>query len=217
MTAAQPLTGPGGSLDSVFAGADVCHEAGLPLPQGARRPVFDDDLWDLADVVGLPVQLALQHRRFHFTAISDPRWRLVAKECVMALLAPHHAAVASLTRAYRTPHHVSTCHGRLAELIRFLNWLTTAGVRNLADLDSDDCDAYLAHRRYQRDEDGTVVGERSPGTRRLAALIVTDLLNYRSDNAREGAGFVSCMIRSPVCGWAVGGRGQTVRSAGGDG
>ena len=84
MTAAQPLTGPGGSLDSVFAGADVCHEAGLPLPQGARRPVFDDDLWDLADVVGLPVQLALQHRRFHFTAISDPRWRLVAKECVLA-------------------------------------------------------------------------------------------------------------------------------------
>lgn len=71
------------------------------------------------------------------------------------------------------------CHGRLAELIRFLKWLPTGGVRNLADLDSDDCDAYLVHRRYHRDEHDTVVGERGPGTRRLAALIVTDLLNYR--------------------------------------
>ena len=39
--------------------------------------------------------------------------------------------------------------------------------------------AYLAHRRYVRDEDGVVVGELSPATRRVAAQIVIDLLNYR--------------------------------------
>jgi len=179
MTAVSVLTDPAWPAGSVFAGVDVCREAGLRLPEGARRPRFDDDLWDLADVVGLPVQLALQHRRFDFTLIRDHLWQLVAKELVMALLAPQHEAVASLPRAYRAPHHVSTCHGRLAELIRLTTWLTAAGILRLADLSSDDCDAYLAHRRYLRDEDGTVVGERSSGTRRLAALIVTDLLNYR--------------------------------------
>jgi hypothetical protein len=179
MTAASVIAVPAGSAGSVFAGVDVCREAGLTLPEGVRRPIFDDDLWDLTQVVGLPVQLALHHRRFNFALIGDPRWRLVAKELVMALLAPRHEAVASLPRAYRAPHHVSTCHGRLAELIRFMDWLNAHGVTSLADLHSDDCDAYLAHRRYQHDEDGTVVGERGPGTRRLAALIVTDLLNYR--------------------------------------
>jgi integrase len=164
---------------SVFADVDVCREAGLNLPDGAPRPVFEDDLWDLSEVVGLPISLALQHRRFNFAVIGDPRWRLVAKELVMALLAPQHEAVACLPRAYRAPHHVSTCHGRFDELVRFMKWLTARGVTSLEDLNSNDCDAYLAYRRYQRDEDGVVVGERSSGTRRLGALIVTDLLNYR--------------------------------------
>ena len=164
---------------SAFAGIDVCRQAGLSLPEGARRPVFDDDCWDLTDVVGLPVSLQLQRRRFNFAQIPDARWRLVAKELIMALLAPHHEAVAALPRAYRTPHHVSTCNGRLDEIIRFLKWLTARGVPSLEDLSSGDCDAYLAHRRYQRDDNGITVGERGSGTRRLAALIVTDLLHYR--------------------------------------
>ena len=177
MTAVDPITAT--TLDSVFAGADICREARLTLPDGALRPNFDDDVWDLAQVVGLPRQLALQHRRFGFTAIDDVRWRLVAKELVLALLAPHHPAVVTLPRAYRAPHHVSTCHGRLGELIRLMRWLPSTGVTSLADLTGDDCDAYLVHRRYQRDDNGIVVGERGPATRRLAALIITDLLNYR--------------------------------------
>jgi hypothetical protein len=170
---------PAEEAPSPFAGADICREAGLPLPERARRPVFDDDAWDLAEVIGLPVSLAPRHRRFNFAQIPDARWRLVAKELVLALLAPHHEAVAAIPRAYRTPLHVSTCNGRLAELIRFLKWLTARGVGSLEDLDSGDCDAYLVHRRYPQDGDGIVAGERGSGTRRLAALIVTDLLNYR--------------------------------------
>src|SRR6266699_3945006 len=61
---------------SVFAGIDVCREAGLTLPEGARRPVFEDEEWDFTDVIGLPVQMPLASRRFDFTAISDPRRRL---------------------------------------------------------------------------------------------------------------------------------------------
>ena len=43
----------------------------------------------------------------------------------------------------------------------------------------DRCEAYLAHRRYLLDENGTVVGEHSPATRRAAAQVVVDLVNYR--------------------------------------
>ena len=46
-------------------------------------------------------------------------------------------------------------------------------------MDEDCCAAYLAHRRHARDEDGTAIGDRSPATRRAAAQVVIDLLNYR--------------------------------------
>src|SRR6266511_3332397 len=74
MTTMHALPIPTGATGSVFAGVDVCREAGLTLPEGPRRPVFDDDLWDLADVVGLPFSLALQHRRFTFALIPDGGW-----------------------------------------------------------------------------------------------------------------------------------------------
>jgi len=81
---------------SPFVGVDVCEQAGLTLPRGTRRPVFDDELWDFTAVVGLPVQMALANRRFNFAAITEPRWRLVAKELILALLCPRHPAVAGL-------------------------------------------------------------------------------------------------------------------------
>jgi hypothetical protein len=164
---------------SVFAGADICHEAGLALPAEARRPVFEDDLWDLTAVIGLPTQMAPAHRRFDFTTIDNTRWTLVAKELILALLTPRHAAVAPLPRAYRTPLHLNSAKGRLAELIRWLNWLTQRGHHSLSEVDEDCCEAYLAHRRHIRDGDGSAIGERSPATRRAATQTVVDLINYR--------------------------------------
>ena len=164
---------------SPFAGIDVCRVAGLALPDRARRPVFDDDHWDFIEVIGLPKQMARFSRRFGFAAIIDSRWRLVAKELVVAMLAPRHPAVASLPRAYRTPLHLMTASGRLGELTRFLNWLTERGVASLGAVDGDCCEAYLAHRRYVHDDNGVVVGELGPATRRAAAQIVVDLVNHR--------------------------------------
>ncbi|QNE78368.1 site-specific integrase [Streptomyces finlayi] len=164
---------------AVFAGVDVCREAGLALPQGTGRPVFEDDVWDFTDVVGLPVQLALCTRRFDFTEIADERWRLVGKELVLAMLAPRHPAVAPLPRAHRTALHLRSCAGRLDELTRFCRWLSMNGLSSLAQIDTRICDAYMAHRRYVLDEHGKVVGEHSPGTRRRAAQVVVDLVNYR--------------------------------------
>jgi hypothetical protein len=164
---------------SPFVGADVSQEAGFRLPAGTVRPMFEDDVWDFTAVIGLPVQMPLTVRRLDFTTIVDPRWRLVARELMLALLAPRHEAVAPLPRAVRTPLHLRTCHRRLAELTSWLNWLTEYGVAGLGEVDAEHCEAYFAHRRYVRGTDGEVIGERSPTTRRAAAQAVLDLVIYR--------------------------------------
>ncbi|MFD7064517.1 site-specific integrase [Streptomyces sp. NPDC059906] len=164
---------------AVFAGADVCDEAGLTLPVNADRPVFEDDIWDFTHVIGLPTQLSPSLRRFDFTLIKDSRWRLVAKELVLAMLAPRHQTIAPLPRAFRNPLHVTSCRGRLDELVRFFSWLSDQATSSLQQITTRDCEAYLAHRRYVLDEDGAVVGENSHATRRSAAQVVVDLVNYR--------------------------------------
>ncbi|MGW3951095.1 hypothetical protein ACWEKM_09150 [Streptomyces sp. NPDC004752] len=94
------------------------------------------------------------------------------------MLAPRHPAVAPLPRAHRTALHLRSCAGRLDELIRLCRWLSEHGVSSLAQIGTRICDAYMAHRRYVLDEHGAVVGEQSPATRRAAAQVVVDLVNY---------------------------------------
>jgi hypothetical protein len=167
MTALLPGTGAAARAlvpASPFAGIDICREAGLSLPPGAARPVFEDDEWDFTHVIGLPVRLNLGKRRFDFTLIPDQRWRLVAKELIAAMLAPQHEAVATLSRAYRTPVHIATARNRLDELTRLLNWLPQQGILSLDEVHDDCCAAWLAHRSHARDEAGTVISANGPPT-----------------------------------------------------
>ncbi|MFF7941479.1 site-specific integrase [Nocardia gamkensis] len=136
-------------------------------------------MWDLSDVVGLAIHIPPSVRRFDFAAISNPRWRLVAKELIMATLAPRHPAVTEISRAYRIPLHLRSCNGRLRELTQFFRWLEQRHLASLAEVDDHICEAYLAFRRYVLDENGVVVGELSPMVRRSVAQIVLDLINYR--------------------------------------
>jgi len=179
MTSTIATTAPGAQPRSPFTGADVCRDAGLTLPDATPRPVFDDDLWDFTDVVGLPVQMALYRRRFDFTTITDRRWRLVAKELILALLAPNHDAVIGLPRAYRTALHLTSCYNRLYEAGKFFGWLDQRGIATLNELDTHLCEEYLAFRRYVIAPDGVVVGEQSPAVRRAAAQLIVDLVDYR--------------------------------------
>ena len=68
--------------------------------------MFDDDVWDFTEVIGLPVQMRLSAAGSTSPPSPILRWRLVAKELIMAMLAPRHEAVAPLPRAYRTPLHL---------------------------------------------------------------------------------------------------------------
>jgi integrase len=173
------LDGGIGDRRSPFAGVDICAQAGFSVPPGACGPRFEDDIWDFTEVIGLPVEMPLSLRRLDFTAITNPSWQAVAKELIVALLAPRHPAVAVLPRALRTPLHLRTCALRLTELTSWLNWLTARNVSALRDVRDHHCQSYLAHRRHIRDTNGELIAERGPAIRRAAAQAAVDLVNYR--------------------------------------
>ena len=155
-------------------------------PTGTRRPVFDDDLWDFTDVAGLPVEMPLSDRRFSFTPITGPRWRMVAKELIFAMLAPRHrggrAAAAGLPHPGAPAHRLRPA-GRDRPVPELAH---RPGRRQPRRVGDHHCEAYLAHRRYVLDEHGTVVGERSPATRRAAAQAIIDLVNHGSCSPPTG-------------------------------
>ena len=163
---------------SVFAGADVARAAGFTLAGGARGPVFDDDVWDFTAVARLPAQLTRAAKLWDFTAITDPGFRLAARELLFALLAPQHQAVAALPHAYRVPLAIPTCRERLASVTGWLNWLAGQGITSLAQVTQQHCDAYLDHRRHARDEQGRPVRERGPASRRETVAAILDLRSY---------------------------------------
>jgi integrase len=172
------LSAPAG-LRSPFAGADICAHTGFALHCGGHGPAFDTDVWDFTAVAGLPVQMPRSEQVFDFTAIGDPRWRLIAKELVFALLVPGHEAVALLPGAFRTPLTLRTCHHRLEELTRWFAFLTGRGLTSLDQVDEGCCAAYLAHRSHRRDATGQVTGQNGPSRRAVAIQVVHDLAGYR--------------------------------------
>jgi integrase len=191
------MTAPGqalavhGSGSSVFAGADVCAAAGFRLRPRGHAAAFDDDVWRFDDVDGISVQMSGSGQtRMDFTAISDPRWRLAAKEYLFARLAPGHPEVAVLPRAFRVPLTLTSCSKRLAEAARWMNWLTARHVPSLGGVSQDHCDCYLAERRQRKDRAGTVTGTLDESVARVAAAVIIELACYgellSADRYRDG-------------------------------
>jgi hypothetical protein len=164
---------------SAFTGLDVCVEAGFTVRPGGQLVRFVDDVWRFGDVEGLSVQIPASSTRMDFTTIDDPRWRLVAKEYLLARLAPRNERVVLLPHAYRTPLTVWSCSYRLKALSRWLNWLTGQQVASLGELTQAHCDRYLAERSLRRDRAGTVIGTLDESVTRLAAAVIIELALYR--------------------------------------
>ena len=164
---------------SPFTGADICARAGFTVQPGQRAPRFDDDAWDFGMVANLPVQVAGRDRYWNFAMIINPRWRLVAKELMFALLVPRHEAVAILPHAYRAQMALRTCVRRLALLTRWLNWLTSVGVTGLGEVTEEHCGRFLAHCGHAHDKQGRQMREASTSHRRQAVAVVLDLISYR--------------------------------------
>ena len=132
---------PGGSL---FTGLPVAQTAGLRLKPGSPTTVFDDDVWDLSGLADAPVVMSAHRKILDFTMITNPRWRWVAREYLMARLAPRHPAVATLPHAFRTPINPHSLWAELHQLRDWFNYLTDIGISSLADVAQGHCDEYLA-------------------------------------------------------------------------
>jgi hypothetical protein len=106
--------------------------------------VFDDDRWDLSGLADAPVVMSAHRKILDFTMITNPRWRWVAREYLMARLAPRHPAVATLPQAFRTPINPHSLWADLHLLADWFNHLTDLGISYLADVAQHHCQAYLA-------------------------------------------------------------------------
>jgi hypothetical protein len=106
--------------------------------------VFDDDVWDLSGLADAPVVMSAHRRILDFTMITNPRWRWVAREYLMARLAPRHPAVATLPQAFRAPISQHSLWADLHLLADWFNHLTDLGISCLEDVAQRHCQAYLA-------------------------------------------------------------------------
>jgi hypothetical protein len=176
--ATPPLTSHGEPAGSPFAGMDICAAVGLRVAPGARGPLFEQDVWDFTAVDGLPAYMQPSTRRMDFTAITNRRWRLVAKEHVIATLLPSHDRVSDLPHARRNPLTLQTSSQRLVEMARWLNWLTTNGVSTLAQVTDWHCEAYAAERAAHQPVRGARSGDPAHG-RVTAMTAIIELALYR--------------------------------------
>ncbi len=170
-----------GPRPSVFAGEDICLAAGLPADpaKAARRPLFDDDLWDFTCVLGLPRHQPARVKILSFGLITNPAQRQMTKEYVLALMAPAHPLVRVLPGAYRVPRVISTAHQRIFHAKRWFDWLAERGIHDLGEVTQATCDAYLqwSHHTWNR-KDGTPVKETTPDYRRQSVATLQELADY---------------------------------------
>ncbi|MEU3050817.1 site-specific integrase [Streptomyces sp. NPDC006984] len=174
----EALTAPEGTASSPFAGTDVFSLAGWSRLPGFPRPMFDEDVWDLRGIQGRPKHLAAGQLVWDFTKIINPRWRLVAKEMLMAYCAPAHPAVAQLPRAYRTPRALATTARHIPLLAPWLNWLTGQGVASLTEVTQQHCQRYLHFHSKVRDKQGRPLRETSSSQKRAIVTTIMDLAFY---------------------------------------
>ncbi len=127
-----------------FHGLPVIETAGLRREPGSPRPVFDQDVWDLTGLADAPVVMSTHRKILDFTAITNSRWQKVAREYLMARMAPLHPDVAVLPQAFRFPLNPNSLWSELKYLALWFNHLTAVGVTSLSQVRQHHCDAYLA-------------------------------------------------------------------------
>lgn len=163
---------------SPFRGLDLCRAAGFEVEPGASGPVFEDDVWDFNVVAGRPNYLHYRALRLEFAAVADPRWRMVAKEYIAALMLPQHERVRLVPGAYRVPRAILTCKIRLKVVARWLGWLADQRIASLEDVTEEMCRRYLAEVSRRVDDEGADIGvNTSVGV--VTANVISELAAYR--------------------------------------
>lgn len=133
---------------SAFAGLDVCETAGLRLAPGTARVLFDQDRWVLSALLDAHRMVKDHELIWEFTEILNPRWRTVAKEILLALLAPQNEAVLQCAHAIRSVRSPRTCFRFLQQFTDWFNWLTKQGITRLDEVTQHLCERYLEERHW---------------------------------------------------------------------
>ena len=189
-----------GRWASHFAGADVVSTAAdLELNPGATGPIFDSDLWDLTEIKGRPRADDRSAYLWNFANIKNERWRTIAKDLALALLAPTFPLIAELPLAHRTPFKPTTVASYVSQLTRWLNWMTAQGLTSMAEVDTDICNEYLDEARWARCDANSSPRLRMPKT--VAGMIKSlQALSFYNDffeADRYAPGFMPWDGRSP--------------------
>ncbi|MFH9944404.1 hypothetical protein ACH4OT_34450 [Streptomyces murinus] len=135
---------------SPFAGLDVCKAAGWEVVPGGPRPSFDEDLWDLSGLRDMPKSVRTNARRLDFRSITDPAFRLTAKEYMFALAVPGHERVLAQPEAIRSKYKPNSCFNLAVQLGKWLNFLTAQGIADLGEVMQEHCDVYRDVRRQRK-------------------------------------------------------------------
>ncbi|MFF2787662.1 integrase [Streptomyces sp. NPDC058049] len=189
---------------SPFAGMDVCRAAGWEVVPGGSRPNFDEDFWDLTGLRDIPKSARSNTQRLDFRGITDPAFRLTAKEYIFALAVPDHELVLALPEAIRTVYKPTSCFNYCVQLVRWLNYLTAQGISDLSEVMQEHCDVYRV-MRLERKRTTRGTGPISAGTMMTILQPVRNLAYYRElfTKAAYRPGFVPWpgLPLTKVAGW----------------
>ncbi|MEU0097197.1 integrase [Streptomyces sp. NPDC006267] len=133
---------------SAFAGCYVHETIGLALLPGSVRSRFEEDLWDMWGLADKPRSIKQHELTWDFAAILNPKWRVVAKEILIALLAPQHDSVLESALALRKNRSPRTCNRFLRQFTAWFNWLTANGITNLEEVTQEHCDRFAAEAQW---------------------------------------------------------------------
>ncbi|MEU9183397.1 integrase [Streptomyces sp. NPDC048484] len=123
----------------------MCEIAGLRLVDGATRPRFEQDRWVFSGLADAHRMMSDHEQIWDFPRIVNPLWRIVAKEILLAMLAPQYEAVLECAHALRAARSPRTCFNFLQRYTEWFNWLTEQGITALEDVTQEMCERYLEH------------------------------------------------------------------------
>ncbi|MBK3533631.1 MULTISPECIES: hypothetical protein [unclassified Streptomyces] len=155
----------------------MCEAAGWEVLPGGPRPNFDEDFWDLSGLKDMPKNVRTNARRLDFRPITDPAFRLTAKEYMFALAVPGHERVLAQPDALRSKYKPPSCFNIAVQLVRWLNFLTAQGIADLGEVMQELCDVYR-NVRSQRQRKTRGSGPIAPGTMLTILQPVRNLAFY---------------------------------------
>lgn len=132
---------------SLFAGSDLFQLTGHEHEPGTVRPLYEDEVWDWRGLSLAPKTMTDREKVWDFRRISNPLWRAMTKDLLLALMVPKHPDIALIPTAHRRDYDPRTIFQRFCGLVRWFNWLSSIGLNSLQSVDQDVCDRYLREVR----------------------------------------------------------------------